>query len=74
VLAHKDHTIGGIYDRYEYLAEKRLALEAWADHLIALIYHGGSAQGPAQKRAARKIVHSHESGQRSTKADGAEAS
>jgi integrase len=75
VLAHKDRTIGGIYDRYEYLAEKRLALEAWADHLIALIYHGGStAQGPAQKRAARKIVHVHESGQRSTKADGAEAS
>lgn len=75
VLAHKDRTIGGIYDRYEYLDEKRLALEAWADHLVALIYQGGSTtQGPAQKHAAPKIVHVHESGRRSTKADSAEAS
>jgi integrase len=30
-------TIAGIYDRYEYLREKRQALEAWAAHLMELV-------------------------------------
>jgi integrase len=38
VLAHKDNTIGGVYDRHAYLDEKREALEAWADHLAGIIY------------------------------------
>lgn len=29
VLNHVDQSVGGIYDRYEYLTEKREALEAW---------------------------------------------
>jgi integrase len=33
VLNHVDRTIGGVYDRWEYLPEKRHALEAWGRHL-----------------------------------------
>ena len=29
ILNHADRTVTGIYDRYEYLDEKRHALEAW---------------------------------------------
>lgn len=29
ILNHKDNSIAGIYDRYEYMPEKRAALEAW---------------------------------------------
>lgn len=38
VLNHADRTVTGIYDRYEYLDEKRHALETWGtyiEHLIA---------------------------------------
>jgi integrase len=31
-------TISGVYDRYSYLKEKREALEAWADHLQAIVF------------------------------------
>jgi integrase len=37
VLNHADRTVTGIYDRYEYLAEKRQALEAWGRYLENLI-------------------------------------
>ena len=37
VLNHADRTVTGIYDRYEYLEEKRRALEAWGSHLGSLI-------------------------------------
>jgi integrase len=36
-LNHKDRTVGGIYDRHSYDTEKRLALNAWADHLQAIL-------------------------------------
>jgi integrase len=41
VLYHADRTVTGIYDRYEYLAEKRHALEAWGQHLENLIAPSG---------------------------------
>jgi integrase len=37
VLNHADRTVTGIYDRYEYLDEKRHALEAWGQYLGNLI-------------------------------------
>lgn len=37
VLNHKDNTVGGIYDRHSYDTEKRQALNAWADHLHAIL-------------------------------------
>jgi integrase len=37
VLNHADRTVTGIYDRHEYLAEKRSALDAWAAYLGNLI-------------------------------------
>jgi integrase len=37
VLNHADNSVTGIYDRYQYLTEKRQALDAWADHVAALI-------------------------------------
>ena len=42
VLNHKSGTISGvvaIYNRYEYLDEKRAALERWGDHVMKLIGH-----------------------------------
>jgi integrase len=37
VLAHADREVTGVYDRYEYLAEKRAALERWAAHVVGLL-------------------------------------
>jgi len=37
VLNHADTSVTGIYDRHEYLAEKRHALDAWARHLSDLV-------------------------------------
>ena len=31
VLGHTDSEVTGVYDRYEYLDEKRTALQGWAD-------------------------------------------
>jgi integrase len=42
VLNHADRTVTGIYDRYEYLAEKRQALDAWARYLGNLIAEPGA--------------------------------
>jgi integrase len=42
VLNHADRTVTGIYDRYEYLAEKRHALDAWATYLGNLIAEPGA--------------------------------
>jgi integrase len=36
VLNHADNDVTGIYDRYEYLAEKRVALEKWGAYLGGL--------------------------------------
>jgi len=37
VLNHADRSVTGIYDRHEYLAEKRRALEAWGNYLENLV-------------------------------------
>ncbi len=37
ILNHKDRTVGGIYDRHTYDAEKRQALEAWEAELEAIL-------------------------------------
>jgi integrase len=37
VLNHADASVTGIYDRYEYLAEKRDALERWSAYLTNLV-------------------------------------
>jgi integrase len=37
VLAHADREVTGVYDRYEYLPEKRAALERWAAHVTGLL-------------------------------------
>lgn len=37
VLNHADSSVTGIYDRHEYLDEKRSALDAWGAHLTELI-------------------------------------
>ena len=45
VLNHRSGTLGGlagIYNRYQYLDEKRAALEAWAKHVEAIV--GGGAR------------------------------
>jgi len=42
LLNHADRTVTGIYDRYEYLDEKRHALEAWGQYLENLIAPPGA--------------------------------
>ena len=37
VLNHADRTVTGIYDRHEYLTEKRHALNAWADEIARIV-------------------------------------
>ena len=37
VLNHVERGVGRFYDRYEYLREKRAALEAWAHRLEAIV-------------------------------------
>lgn len=37
VLAHKDPTVGGVYDRNGYDKEKRQALEAWEKELESVL-------------------------------------
>jgi integrase len=37
VLNHKEAGVGGVYDRYEYLREKRQALDAWAARLEEIV-------------------------------------
>src|SRR5581483_11511775 len=37
VLNHADRSVTGIYDKYEYLAEKRHALEQWGQHVSNLV-------------------------------------
>ena len=43
VLGHADPSVTGIYDRYEYLAEKREALTKWAEHVMALVAKSDAA-------------------------------
>ena len=43
ILNHTTGTLGGvagIYNRFQYLAERRQALERWSQHLESLIYEG----------------------------------
>jgi hypothetical protein len=35
ILNHADRSVTAVYDRYSYDAEKRAALETWAEHLQA---------------------------------------
>jgi integrase len=51
VLNHADRTVTGIYDRYEYLDEKRHALEAWGRYLGNLIGPAGANVVPIRAMA-----------------------
>jgi integrase len=48
VLNHADRTVTGIYDRHEYLDQKRHALEAWGQYLENLIAPLGANVVPLQ--------------------------
>jgi hypothetical protein len=37
VLNHSDRSVTGIYDRFEYLDEKREALESWSRYIAKII-------------------------------------
>jgi len=54
VLNHADRSVTGIYDRHEYLNEKRQALEAWGNHLGNLVERARENMGPGRdvRRAA----------------------
>ncbi|HKJ87572.1 MAG TPA: site-specific integrase, partial [Gammaproteobacteria bacterium] len=44
LLNHKDASVGGVYDRHSYDAEKRQALEAWEHDLVAT-FNPGQGKG-----------------------------
>jgi integrase len=48
VLGHVDNSVTGIYDRFEYLQEKRVALDAWGRHVRGIVKgpHARSAVVP----------------------------
>lgn len=52
ILDHADNEVTGIYDRYEYLAEKRDALEKWGRYLEALLSPTGGNIVPFPAAAA----------------------
>lgn len=57
VLNHADASVTGIYDRHDYLAEKRHALEAWATYLGNVTQPPGANVlnfGGKPRRAARE--------------------
>lgn len=59
VLAHTAQdgpAVTAIYDRNEYLAEKRGALEAWASHLDGLIHPDSGQGGAATQRKHLRLV------------------
>lgn len=35
-LAHKDHTVRGVYNKAKYLPERRVMMQAWSDYLMHL--------------------------------------
>jgi hypothetical protein len=37
VLGHTDKEVTGVYDRYEYLDEKKTALQGWADLVTSYV-------------------------------------
>jgi integrase len=51
LLNHLDSDVTGIYDRYEYMAERRGALNLLAQHVLALTEESGK---PAQKTKTKK--------------------
>ena len=45
VLGHVDRSVTGIYDRFEYLNEKRVALDAWARKLTSILENKTARSG-----------------------------
>lgn len=51
LLDHAENDVTGIYDRYEYLEERRDALERWAVKIDGLIAPGGAIASSDNSRA-----------------------
>ncbi len=56
LLNHTDGSVTGIYDRHEYLDEKRQALEAWSRFLENLISSPGANVTPLRRTASPEIA------------------
>jgi integrase len=59
VLGHTSHegpAVTAVYDRNEYLAEKRAALDAWGKHVEGLIPRDPGDQSPQGRRRHLKLV------------------
>jgi len=51
VLGHSDAGVGGIYDRWSYMPEKRAALEIWDAHVSSVLRTSGPAALPDESTA-----------------------
>jgi integrase len=49
VLNHSTGDIAEVYDRHDYLAEKRIALDRWGDHLLHILADKNRSVVPLQK-------------------------
>jgi integrase len=59
VLAHTENdgpAVTAVYDRNEYLAEKRSALKAWANHLDGLVHPDSEQGGAGTRRKHLRVV------------------
>ncbi len=54
ILNHVDRSVGAIYDRHSYAAEKRAALEAWAKYLMKLVHGDGDQSVVPMKRSGKR--------------------
>jgi hypothetical protein len=52
ILNHVDRTVTAVYDRHGYDAEKRMALEAWAERLRDIIANHQTAGNVLKMKAA----------------------
>jgi integrase len=51
VLNHAKGALAGTYNRHEYLAEKRRALQAWAEHVAFIVGDARDASNVVELRA-----------------------
>ncbi len=55
VLNHTEQGVGRVYDRHDYLQEKRGCLDAWARRLLNIVEGGGVVQMVREAGAARAL-------------------
>ena len=56
ILNHSEQSITAVYDRHSYDAEKRQALEAWAQQLQRIIYGENKNIGDVENKSIEELL------------------